>query len=214
MRFSSTHPTTVTARKIQIDTGWPMISPVPNQRTRSAPMRLIGRLSLICSARPRAMASMARVATKGTTLPNAMLVAFTVPSSRPKPRAPRKKAHDPESISRPPAIPAAATTEPTDRSMPEVAITNVIPIASTPTTLAWVSIARKLSVVGNVSGLRMVPTTSSATMTTDERVLLQAHRRRQRPAASHRASTGAASVGTGGHQASSSFCVRSAARPP
>ena len=32
-------------------------------------------------------------------------------------------------------MPAAATIEPTDRSMPAVAITNVMPIASTPTTL-------------------------------------------------------------------------------
>ena len=37
----------------------------------------------------------------------------------------------------PPKTPAAATIEPTDRSMPPVAITNVMPIASTPTTLAW-----------------------------------------------------------------------------
>ena len=49
-------------------------------------------------------------------------------------------------------IPAAATIEPTDRSMPAVAITNVIPIAITPITLAWVSMLRTLSQVGKVSG--------------------------------------------------------------
>ena len=52
----------------------------------------------------------------------------------------------------PPNTPAAATIEPTDRSMPAVAITNVMPIASTPTTLACVSMLRTLSQVGNVSG--------------------------------------------------------------
>ena len=166
MRLRATHPATVTPRKIQIDTGCPMISPVPNHRTRSEPMRLMGRLSLICRARPRAMASMASVATKGVTRPNAMAVAFTVPSSSAKPRAPKMNAHAPESINSPPATPAAATIDPTDRSMPDVAITKVIPIASTPTTLAWVSMARTLSVVRNVSGFRMVPTTSSTTMTT------------------------------------------------
>ena len=52
--------------------------------------------------------------------------------------------------------------EPTDRSMPAVAITNVMPIASTPTTLAWVSMLRTLSQVGNVSGFRIAPATNSS----------------------------------------------------
>ena len=49
--------------------------------------------------------------------------------------------------------------------MPDVAMTSVIPIAMTPTTLDWVKIARKLSLVGKVSGLRIAPTTSSAMIT-------------------------------------------------
>ena len=65
----------------------------------------------------------------------------------------------------PPKTPAAATIEPTDRSMPAVAITKVMPIASTPTTLAWVSMLRTLSTVGNVSGFRIAPTTNSSTTT-------------------------------------------------
>ena len=81
-----------------------------------------------------------------------------------------------------PATPAAATIEPTERSMPAVAITNVMPIASTPTTLDWVRIARKLSIVGNVSGLRIAPTTISATITPSKRVLLQRRAARQREA--------------------------------
>ena len=49
--------------------------------------------------------------------------------------------------------------------MPAVAITNVMPIARTPTTLAWVSMLRTLAIVGNVSGLRIAPTTNSSTTT-------------------------------------------------
>ena len=62
-------------------------------------------------------------------------------------------------------MPAAASTEPTDRSMPPVAITNVIPIAITPTTLAWVSMFRMLSEVGKLSGSRIEPTTKMRTTT-------------------------------------------------
>ena len=66
----------------------------------------------------------------------------------------------PSPIMIPPKTPAAATIEPTDRSMPAVAMTNVIPMASTPITLAWVSMLRMLSIVGKVSGLRIEPTTN------------------------------------------------------
>ena len=76
----------------------------------------------------------------------------------------------------PPKTPAAATIEPTERSMPAVAMTNVMPIASTPITLAWVSMLRMLSVVGNVSGLRIAPATNSPMTTSRERVLLQLER--------------------------------------
>ncbi len=49
--------------------------------------------------------------------------------------------------------------------MPEVAITKVIPMARTPTTLAWVSMLRTLSQVGNVSGFRIAPVMNSRTTT-------------------------------------------------
>ena len=76
----------------------------------------------------------------------------------------------------PPKTPAAATIEPTDRSMPAVAITKVMPIASTPTTLACVSMLRTLSQVGNVSGFRIAPATNSSDDDDGERVLLQLER--------------------------------------
>ena len=65
----------------------------------------------------------------------------------------------------PPKTPAAATIEPTDKSMPAVAITKVMPIASTPMTLAWVSMLRTLSQVGKVSGFRIDPAMKSRTTT-------------------------------------------------
>ena len=55
-------------------------------------------------------------------------------------------------------MPAAASIEPTERSIPEVAITNVIPTATTPTTLAWVRIARKLSTEAKLPPSRIAPT--------------------------------------------------------
>ena len=76
----------------------------------------------------------------------------------------------------PPKTPAAATIEPTERSIPAVAITKVMPIASTPTTLAWVSMFRMLSQVAKVSGLRIAPTTNRRTTTIRERVLLELQR--------------------------------------
>ena len=49
--------------------------------------------------------------------------------------------------------------------MPPVAITNVMPIAITPTTLAWVSMLRTLSQVGNVSGFEDRAATNISTTT-------------------------------------------------
>ena len=47
----------------------PITSPVPNQRTPSRSKIETGVLSLIQSARPRAIANIASVAMNGTTLP-------------------------------------------------------------------------------------------------------------------------------------------------
>ena len=77
-------------------------------------------------------------------------------------------------------------SSPTDRSMPAVAITNVIPIASTPTTLAWVSMLRTLSQVGNVSGFRIAPATNSSDDDDRERVLLELEGRGRASAAVQR----------------------------
>ena len=64
-----------------------------------------------------------------------------------------------------PAMAAAASMDPTDRSMPPVAMTNVIPTATTPTTLAWVRTVRRLSLVRKTPASMMVPAITRATST-------------------------------------------------
>ena len=81
------------------------------------------------------------------------------------PIAPSRNATLPESANWPPATAAAATIEPTDRSMPPVAMTNVIPIASTPMTELWRRTLRMLSLVGKTSGSRIAPAISRRTTT-------------------------------------------------
>ena len=52
---------------------------------------------------------------------------------------------------------AAASTDPTDRSMPPVAITNVMPMAMMPVMLAWVSTLSRLSLVRKTPGRMIIP---------------------------------------------------------
>jgi hypothetical protein len=62
-------------------------------------------------------------------------------------------------------MPVAATIEPTERSMPAVAITKVMPIASTPTTLPWRSTLNRLSLDRNALPSMIPPAISSRTTT-------------------------------------------------
>ena len=102
--------------------------------------------------------NIASVAMNGTTRPKAIALALMPPSRMPIASAPRTNMTLPDSASWPPATAAAATIEPTERSMPPVAITNVMPIASTPTTEAWRRTLSMLSDVRNESGSRIAPT--------------------------------------------------------
>ena len=158
MRLSSTQANAVTARKTIAADGMPITSPLPNQRTPSRLNSETGVLSLNHRARPRAIVNIASVAMNGTTRPKAIAPALMPPSRMPMASAPRMNATLPESASWPPATAAAATIEPTERSMPPVAITNVMPIASTPTTEAWRRTLSMLSEVRKVSGSRIAPT--------------------------------------------------------
>src|SRR4051794_7902205 len=137
------------------------ISPVPNQRTAASSNNEIGVLSLIHNAKPRAINNIASVAINGTTFPYAIAAPLTEPSTTPNNNAPTMNGTLPLSITRPPATPAAATIEPTDKSIPAVAITNVIPIANTPTTLPWRNTLNMLSLDMNDSPSRTVPAISS-----------------------------------------------------
>ena len=60
---------------------------------------------------------------------------------------------------------AAASTDPTDKSMPPVAITNVMPMAIVPVMLAWVSTLSRLSLVRKTPGLMITPTMIKAMIT-------------------------------------------------
>src|SRR5215218_1308276 len=166
VRLSSTQPATVTARKTRAGTGTPSTRPAPTRGRMASCLREMGVLSLIQSARPRAMVSMARVAMKGTTRPQVMARPLIAPRSTAKPIVPSMNIQEPFSNTSPPAMLAAASTDPTDRSIPPVAITKVMPMAMMPVMLAWVSTFSRLSLVGKTSGLMITPATSRATITT------------------------------------------------
>ena len=63
-------------------------------------------------------------------------------------------------------MPAAASTDPTDRSMPPVAITNVMPMAMMPVMLTCVSTLSRLSLVRKTPGRMITPTMIRAMITT------------------------------------------------
>src|SRR5829696_1109481 len=161
VRFNTTHPTTATMTKIRAGTGMPSTRPLPNHCRMSSSIRLMGVRSAIHKAKPRAMVSMARVAMNGTTLPQTM----AAPISNAMARAPIMNIHEPYGINSPPAMLAAASADPTDRSMPPVAITNVMPMAMMPVMLAWVSTLSRLSLVRKMPGLMITPTMIRAMIT-------------------------------------------------
>ena len=101
----------------------------------------------------------------GTTLPTVMARPLIEPRSRAKPTAPSMNIQEPYSASSPPAMLAAASTDPTDRSMPPVAITNVMPMAMMPVMLAWVSTLSRLSLVRKTPGRMITPTMIRAMIT-------------------------------------------------
>jgi hypothetical protein len=82
---------------------------------------------------------------------------LTLPRMMPVANAPSRNATLPESANWPATAAAAAVIEPTERSIPLVAMTNVIPIARTPITELWRRTLRMLSDVGKTSGSRIAP---------------------------------------------------------
>jgi hypothetical protein len=95
VRLSSTQPAMVTSTKTIAGTGTPSTRPLPTFCRMSSSIRVMGVLSLIHRARPRAMVSMARVAMNGTTLPQVMARPLTDPSSRANPIAPSMNIQEP-----------------------------------------------------------------------------------------------------------------------
>lgn len=194
VRFRTSQPTTVTAAKTSTSGGMPS-----TYESRSARSRTLGtvttwvRPSVIWSASPRAEASMARVAMKGTIPPKEMSRPLTRPQPTPTTIA----------VKRMPAKPYSwvatvvahteerATMAPTDRSMPPEMITKVTPTVTMPITDAWVSTSCRLRVSRNASGWVMPPMRTSAA-STPSRVRVRTSARPNRTRQAGGPSTGAA----------------------
>ena len=111
----------------------PSTWPVARERNDSGYPE-IGRPSESMSADPRATLIMPSVAMNGGRRPIVISAPFPRPQARPttRPTAAAAAIGSPASCAVPSATPASATIEPTDRSMPPVRITNVIPTATIP----------------------------------------------------------------------------------
>ena len=129
------------------------------------------------SATPRADTIMARVAMKATMRPYATRMPLTTPQPRPTIMAVKGMISQVD-VS---AICCVATvvdqmvaspsTAPTDRSMPPVVITNVMPIASTPIAEARRRMVSTLSTLANRSPEVAMPTMISSTSATTRPML-------------------------------------------
>ena len=116
---------------------------------------------------PRRAVMVTRVAMKACTLPLAMMRPLTPPSRAPAPRVRGTTSQIGSSMATMVAAraPHRASTEPTDRSMPAVRMTSVMPTAMMALTEVWRSMLSRLSAVKKL-GLRKETTpisTSSAT---------------------------------------------------
>src|SRR5207302_4979103 len=111
-------------------TGIPPRSPPPSQ-SNAGPRSLIGRPPVYTSVAPRAIVSIARVTMNGATRPLATARPFTTPNPAPAASPARRlNANGTPPFSAPAMIaPARASSEPTDRSIPAVRMTKVIPAA-------------------------------------------------------------------------------------
>src|SRR3990172_9098960 len=131
-------------------TGIPEASPAPSHEN-AAPRSLIGRPSVYTSVSPRAIVRVASVAMNGATLPYATAMPLTAPN--PVPTA--SPASNATASGAPPfntpasTAPAMARTEPTDRSIPPVRITNVMPAAMIALIETWRVTLSRLPTVRN-----------------------------------------------------------------
>ncbi len=125
--------------EIHTGIGIPANQPVP-RKPNASPSPVMGNPWVHSMVIPRAMVSMASVATNGGTLNLVMEIPFTNPSKAPTKMPTRlaPRTVKPTYVLRPeisipffsnPAVtaPANARIDPTDRSMPPVRMTNVIP---------------------------------------------------------------------------------------
>ncbi len=116
---------------------------------------------------PRAMVSTASVTTNGGTLNREIVIPVNEPQTAPTAsdaRIPTKTPESPKFLAHIAAAnPASARTDPTERSMPPVRITNVIPTARTPVIAMLSPTLRRFSTDKNC-GESNAKTTASATI--------------------------------------------------
>jgi hypothetical protein len=107
------------------------IRPVASKR-KPRPKPEIGRPSASMSAPPRAMLIMPSVAMNGGSRPKVTRRPLARPHTRPtiSPMPIPTGTGSPAASERPSAMPASASTDPTDRSMPPETMTNVMPTAT------------------------------------------------------------------------------------
>ena len=131
-------PATATRTSAIMGTGIDAISPCPNNLNDSSVAKTACP-SLETKVRPRAALNMPRVAIKGfrlaTETRNPFISPVATPVSTPT-RMARKGGKPRLTIDDTPMIPASAATEPTERSIPAVIMTSVMPTPMTAVTAA------------------------------------------------------------------------------
>ena len=158
---------------------------------------------VITSARPRAMPRVPSVTMSGGTFAFATRNPLTSPQPSPQPmatRAPRRAVFQPwpprAAIALSATTPLKTRTLPTERSMPPVMITKVIPTARTPRMAVLMTIPRMLKTVRKAPGLRIEKMT---TMTASTIMICSACSRASRASLPVGVSSlGASSAGAGG----------------
>ena len=163
VRLSTTQPMIATSAKMMTSSGMPRTSWRKKSVKPGTLTIWVLRWAMI-SASPRAAASIARVAMKGTTPPYATSSPLIRPQPSPTSRAtstitvqwlPRARDWVARVVAQ---TDDSATIAPTDRSMPPPVITNVMPIETTPITEASRRMVSALSTLANCSPAVAMPT--------------------------------------------------------
>ena len=124
---------------------------------------------MIVIVTPRAMTSMPRVMMNGCRRPFVMPSPFSAPTSAPAASAASTASGQttPAAMSEASVIAAKPTIDPTDRSIPAVRMTNVMPTPMIPTMDAWRATLARLLIVRKAGDSKAPTTTSTSRATQD-----------------------------------------------